>query len=247
MTADDKNAWVSWYAHKAFVDFGSLEVEEIGVMTQIINLIYIKSGPVDYDPKYISKHCGVGPARCQKIILSLLQKEKIFLTECGRISQKKCEKEIKNSRERRENAAKNGQKGAKTRWGNKQDQQDSNGGAIIPANGITPHHNHNTVINTNHPSTSEPRATPEPPAIGTGVGVFKSGEGFGVSAPAFSIQRHLTDAGILAAKQAAQGWDIYALMRTYDEGVHNGKRQAPTYPDKAFAAWCARYTKGRKP
>jgi len=63
----------------------------------------------------------------------------------------------------------------------------------------------------------------------------------------FSIVHHLSDKGWAAARKGADGWDIYHLARVYDAGIASGKRDRPAYPDAAFAAWCAKYTKGIKP
>lgn len=72
-------------------------------------------------------------------------------------------------------------------------------------------------------------------------GVFKNGNGRGK----FKIEPYLDDNAIMEARLKAPGWDIYNLMRVYDEGVEN--RGPPKNPAKAFPAWCGNYTKGKHP
>jgi hypothetical protein len=72
-------------------------------------------------------------------------------------------------------------------------------------------------------------------------GVLNNGIGGGV----FKIEHHLTDDELMEARQSARGWDIYALMRTYNEGV--SRRGIPKKPGKAFLAWIPLYTKGKQP
>ncbi|MCG8345029.1 MAG: hypothetical protein MI685_07710 [Chlorobiales bacterium] len=44
---------VDWYPAAAHYDFSRLEAEEIAVLMQIINAIYIENGPIDNDPDHI--------------------------------------------------------------------------------------------------------------------------------------------------------------------------------------------------
>lgn len=63
----------------------------------------------------------------------------------------------------------------------------------------------------------------------------------------FRIEQHLKDDELIDAKAAAPGWDLYHLMRVYDEGIASGKRSAPKKPGAAFLAWVPLYTKGKRP
>lgn len=72
-------------------------------------------------------------------------------------------------------------------------------------------------------------------------GVYKNGNGNGV----FHIEPFLNDDAIMEARLKAPGWDIYALMRVYDEGIPT--RGIPKHPAKAFPVWCGKYTKGNPP
>lgn len=105
--------------------------------------------------------------------------------------------------------------------------------------------------NARQTQTKTKNKSPLPPKGGAAAprGGFNSGfgEGGGANAPGanFKIEPHLSDDDRMAAKQAAPGWDLYHLMRVYDEG--SAERGRPKYPAKAFIAWCASYTKGKAP
>lgn len=63
----------------------------------------------------------------------------------------------------------------------------------------------------------------------------------------FHIDHHINDDDKAKARENAPGWDIYFLMRIYDEGIANGSRPPPDRPAAAFIAWCKSYTKGKQP
>lgn len=117
-----KNFRVDWYPHAAFIDFNKLKAEEIGVLVQIINLIYVKEGPIEYEPKYIGKQCNTTRAKCDRIIKFLLDSENLFLVE-GKLMKKRCRNELEIIQERRKNSIESGQKGAKQKWRNKKEQE----------------------------------------------------------------------------------------------------------------------------
>lgn len=59
----------------------------------------------------------------------------------------------------------------------------------------------------------------------------------------FDIFDHLNDKALQLAKDSAKGWDIYNLIKVYNDGVAN--RGIPEKPAAAFIAWVRRYTKGK--
>lgn len=106
--------------------------------------------------------------------------------------------------------------------------------------------------NTPQTQTKTKNKSPLPPKGGAAAprGVFKDlGEGDGADAPmgVFNIEHKLNDDDRAAAKQAAPGWDIHFLMRTYNDSVASGRIDRPRYPGRHFVAWCASYTKGKAP
>lgn len=226
---------VDYYPSQAYLDFSNMSAEEVAVTIQISNLIYMRQGPIDYDVKWIARSFkDIGPAKCQKIILQLLQSGDLFLTEDGQISKKMCEKQLQHVRDRTKIAASHGAKGAETRWGNKQNQDDKNSYPIPPRIAST-----STNISTSKEDPPLPPNGSQPAHRGTGVS--KSvGE---VDGQPFRIEHYLTDADREAARKAAPGWDLHPLFAKYDEGV--AKRGTPRYPAKAFLGWLPKYTKGK--
>lgn len=92
------------------------------------------------------------------------------------------------------------------------------------------------INNTN--STNKNIKPPLPP-IEEKVG-FKKFEG-GVN----KLVSMLSDKALDLAKKNAPGWSIYYLMEIYIEGIN--KRGFPDDINKAFPAWCTKYTKGKRP
>lgn len=218
-----------WNAQDSLIDLSRLEVEEIGVLMQIINLIYCHNGPIDNDPKHIGKVCNITRARARRIICSLITKGHIYITAEGKISKKRCELELQIVEERRKKYSKNGKKGAEIRHEIKENQQDKDSVAMSDVlASIRTNTNNNKETNN---SINDPDFKP--------ISAFVPGS--------YKIGRLLTPQAIQKAKQNAPGWDIYHLMSTYDSAVNSGKLELPRKPNAAFPAWCEAYTKGRPP
>ena len=98
-------------------------------------------------------------------------------------------------------------------------------------------------VQTPNTCTDQPRKGEAAPAGGGSSDKSESGGG----AVSFTVMHYLTDEALQAARAAAEGWDVYRLAGTYDEGIRNGMRTAPRNPCQAFPAWCAKYTKGKRP
>lgn len=81
-------------------------------------------------------------------------------------------------------------------------------------------------------STSSPSPLLKPPSME--VSKKKRGE--------YSIMHLLSEQALEKARSAAGGWDIYHLG-----GIYSKQFDAPSYPDRAFPAWCKTYTSGRPP
>lgn len=101
-----------------------------------------------------------------------------------------------------------------------------------------------SALNSNLPSLA---LKPPLPPEGSGslpVGNGKEGK---KAQPWAGMERLLDDNALQAARNAAPGWDIYYLCRTYDAGIAAGERDPPKIPAAAFPKWCAAYTKGKSP
>lgn len=76
--------------------------------------------------------------------------------------------------------------------------------------------------------------------------VDKSGSGFenGLNGKNFNIEHHLDDTARDKARSIAPGWDLYELIRIYNQG-HQGAMR-PDNPVGAFLGWLPKYTKGKE-
>lgn len=243
----DKSFRFDWYPKDAHADFMQLTAEQIGVLMQVCNLIYINNGPIAYDGKWISQSIySMGTAKCNRILRELLEKRVLVSVENGtKITQKRSENEMKLTRNRREFRSEMGKKGAKTRYEIEENQPLEKKSAIASTRHQTPEPD----TRTNKPPTpfenSEPKMQDEFVGKDMVEGVLKNGVGKGVFGDSYQIQNFLSEDGWMDARSHAPGWDINQLASVYNEGIKNGKRQPPKYPDKAFPIWCRSYTKGK--
>lgn len=239
---------IDWYPHQAYVDYSRMDADEIAVMSQIINLIYMNENPIDNDPKWISRSIrDMGPAKCRNVIDRLIHRGELSLDENGKISKKMCENQLKNVSKRREFyrdlRKKQTKSGENLEFFDSENEENQTDRYNVRQKNTAL----STNTNTNTIKTPTPISKSAPASEGGGGGVFKNGLGEGGRGANFNIGHKLSDQGLRAAKNAAPGWDIYHLMGVYNEGIHSGKREPPKAPDKAFPAWCARYTKGKSP
>lgn len=97
------------------------------------------------------------------------------------------------------------------------------------------------------PSHSLQSLTPTPPEnLSTGGdNLGEKKEGVFLGKEGFKIIPLLSDKALENAKKNAPGWDIYRLASIYEKSVK--KMGIPRLPDKAFPAWCGKYTKGKRP
>lgn len=157
------------------------------------------------------------------------------LHDDGMYHNKKIKKVIEEQEEKREKRSKAGKLGAQKKHG----KAGGNAKAMPKQSSSKRMANQNQNQNKYPPT---PRAG-SGDADSPGTGSFKKG-GFGGS---YKVDHLLNDQARLDAKAHAPGWDLYTLMRIYDEGINSGDREAPRYPNKAFPIWCKNYTKGKKP
>lgn len=227
-----------WYPHDAFADFLKLPAEEIGVLMQIINMIYIENAPIEFDIRHIAKSCSLGKSRCRRVVNSLINKGRVYVTSEEKISQKRCDIELKNIEERRETSQKNGKKGANSRWENQGKQQYRNGQAIIDG-----------IANTNPVSIFNTNTSPYNPPNGAAnrLRAFRGGAIPLFGDKNFDIDLVLTDgARAEAIGLIGQSIDIQNVFDDYNRPIHEGVRPRPGHPDKAFIAWCKTYVANRR-
>lgn len=63
----------------------------------------------------------------------------------------------------------------------------------------------------------------------------------------FHTESLINEKALQRAKDYAPGWDMYHLMRLFDEKVNNGDFERPKSVNGAFPAWCKSFTKGKRP
>lgn len=86
------------------------------------------------------------------------------------------------------------------------------------------------------------RIYPSPPPVKKTNVVVKLAAPVPIASPA---QIRLQPETMLRAAEAAPGWDKYYLEQLWREWIMT--KGAPRDPDKAFVAWCRKFTKGKKP
>ncbi len=115
-----------------------------------------------------------------------------------------------------------------------------------------PQHSQGDAIHlTTYPLNLKERTPLPPQGSGSLKPSVSEGSGEGGDDPPeepFDIREYLTDECVSACREAAPGWDIYSyLAEIYNDGIASGERERPKIPEKAFPAWCGRYTKGKPP
>lgn len=109
---DDNAFRFDWYPARAYTKFMSLPADEIAVLIQIINLIYMNNGAIANDGKYIAQSIyDMGTAKCNRIIKNLIEKNQIYLTPDGKIAQKMSQIQLEKVKNRREEKAASGKLG----------------------------------------------------------------------------------------------------------------------------------------
>jgi uncharacterized protein YdaU (DUF1376 family) len=220
---------------------------EFGLYTRILMLMWRTPGcRIPNDQEWIAKRLGRDPLQFEQDI-------KPILTEfCSTDGNWWIQKRLRKEFDYVTGLSLKGKKGADARWG-KDDSEPQKKTPRKPAekktvqpdllkdNDSDPH----SGICPNDAPTPTPhqplRLNPQTPLpVDNSLGSKNMDSG-----KRFDIALHLDDRALGRAKAKAPGWDIYFLMRTYNEGVSG--RGIPDNPAGAFIAWCAKYTKGRPP
>ena len=229
---------IDFYPQDWIIDTGRLTLEERGLYIQIVSLIYANRGAIENDAAWIAGVSGCS-VRKAKSIISQLEARGVIQISGSKITQKRAENELKSKREHLEVSSKGGRKSAETRAKDKEinDVASTDDTKSVGTSTPTPPPN---------PKEEDKPHTPLGVSHETdrgGAGVLKSGDG----KVEFRLEPFIDGEAIMEARLNAPGWDIYHLMRVYDEGVNDGSRPRPQHPAKAFPAWCKLYTKGKPP
>jgi uncharacterized protein YdaU (DUF1376 family) len=87
-----------------------LSLEEKGAYSLILDLIYVRGGPVPDEPRYISGVCNCSVRKWNAIRQRLIDLGKIEVVD-GRLMNRRAEKELENAAKTAEELAENGAKG----------------------------------------------------------------------------------------------------------------------------------------
>lgn len=228
------NHWYPRYPGDYSKDTAHLSMLEHGAYILLLDHYY-STGPID--TKQCNSNASLMPdhSRIYRIAGAHTKEETqavdnvimyFFYLKDGFYHQKRADEIIQKQKESYEKRSNAGSKGGKAKA--------SSNATTMPQHSSS-NQNHNQIY-TKTPNTVLNRAR--------GVESFEEGLGF---SSVFRIENFLTDEELIDARMAANGWDIYGLMRTYDEGINSGKRAAPKIPGAAFLGWIPKYTKGKRP
>lgn len=222
---------VDFYPHEWLTLTSHMPPEQKGIFIDICAMIYARRGPIKNDPAHIARAANCSSRLVRSVISQLCSQGDLQLVDGGEfITQKRCESELNLKRTHLEHSANGGRTAAEKRRECKNNNDIKSRGELYPQH-TSPHPTPSS--NNNLPLSTTPRDA--------GGGGFENGFGGKV----FDVMLLLSDAGREAARQAADGWDIYYLAGIYNESVKRmGK---PRNVNAAFPAWCANYTKGKKP
>jgi uncharacterized protein YdaU (DUF1376 family) len=88
-----KLAWVKWYPEKFLNGISGMPVEQIGVYTLVLNLIYDNGGPIKDDRPKIARRCYMRPSSFEKVLIALVEDGKLSVVD-GMISNPRAEEEL---------------------------------------------------------------------------------------------------------------------------------------------------------
>ena len=104
------------YHSDALAGFMSLNLEERGAYQTILDMIYDRGGAIPNNERLIAGYMGCSVRKWRSLFDQLVEKDKIYLTDEGLISNARAEKEIENyaktSRKHAENGSNGGRKKA---------------------------------------------------------------------------------------------------------------------------------------
>lgn len=235
----DKPLFVQWCAKEALEGMAVLRPEEELAYRRIIDFIYSTNDELYDEDDLLSEMTRTGE-NWPKIKERLVRLKKIRI-ENGFIRNTKCTEKLEKAQDNIEQKRLAGIKSAEAR----KQQKSANDSTDVATDVIT-------SVPTNHqlPTTNQNQVRTPPYPLVTGsrqAGGLKPLV-FGEGGEEFDIRDHLDDQTLAAARKAAPMWDIYGhLAQIYNDGINEGRRERPRSPEKAFPAWCGKYTKGKSP
>lgn len=111
----------------------SLTLEEKGAYSLVLDLMYVRGGPIPDEPRYIAGVCNCSVRKWKAIRQRLIDLGKIEVVD-GCLVNRRAEKEIENAAKTAEQLAENGSKGGNKSAENRAAASKNNGVAQAPLN-----------------------------------------------------------------------------------------------------------------
>lgn len=119
--------WVKWFSADFLNGISDLEPNEIAVYSVVLNLIYDSEGPIVDDAVKIGRRCNMRQTSAEKALTSLAAAGKIIRVD-GKITNLRCEKEIKS----RQKVSEKSSEIANTRWKKQAEKSNKINDASMP-------------------------------------------------------------------------------------------------------------------
>lgn len=223
------------YPQDWITDFCDLEPEVAGVATQIIMLMYAKRGPIDNDASDLCRKLkNLSSRKCRAIVDKLVENDFFQITQGGKLTKRRVEKELNTKRTHLEHAANGGRTRAENERARKKikDLASSDTSESLAAPSPSP-----------SPSPKESRK------VGKLNPVDKSETGKGRDFNKLSDsgdRARLSEKALASAQRNAPGWDIRRLTDRWWEWA--SRQSDPIQnPDASFIAWTKRNIQGKPP
>lgn len=88
---------IDFYPHDWLLDTAIMTPIERGIYIQIVMLIYAKGGPIEKNPRWLAGNCGCDVRQLNPVLERLIQSGSINEVS-GKLSQSRCEVELKSKR-----------------------------------------------------------------------------------------------------------------------------------------------------
>lgn len=238
-----ENHWYKRDPEAALDGMRELTLEERGAYNTVLDLIYMRKNRLPDDERFIAGWLGVDVRVWRRLrerlvgtlVDGAVEEGKKLYVKDGCIRNMKADIVINSWLDKSVMSS----EAALIRHG-KSVRESSDNNGITDANAL-PRASQRELDTEEDSSTknnlppSNIKSPPSPPS----AGVLKIGDWKG-------IEHYLTDRDRAAARKAAPDWDLYFLIGKYDKEFIPEKG-IPNTPGASFIAFCARYTKGKRP
>lgn len=110
----EKNQWYKYHPLDFYHDTAGMTLEQIGAYQMVLNLIYMRQGPVEDNDAFIAGHLRISTRKWRTFKKALLEAGKLTLNG-GQLTNVRAKKEIENALKTSRKHREHGAKGARTR------------------------------------------------------------------------------------------------------------------------------------